>query len=166
MSLKRKNSDYPKTSYINRNIERKFKKFVKNPTEKQNNDVYILHEGTYNGEWNGDKREGNGKMTYDNGDVYEGEWENDEPKKGRRDFKNNKIEYYDGEWKDGMFHGQGTISYGYDDHTATPSYKYKGVWYEGVFENNIGGGKTSKRTRKHRKHRKHRKTRKTRKAKN
>ena len=39
------------------------------------------NKDVYDGEWNDDKKQGKGTMTYKNKDVYEGEW-NDDKKHG------------------------------------------------------------------------------------
>lgn len=59
----------------------------------------------YDGEWNGNKRSGEGTAYYENG-SYEGQWKN-----GYRDglgiMSFNDGSYYIGEWQDNHYHGIG-----------------------------------------------------------
>ena len=40
------------------------------------------------GSWKKDKKEGNGNMIYNNGDVYDGTWKNDKKYNGLMKYKN------------------------------------------------------------------------------
>lgn len=51
-----------------------------------------------------------GKMTYANGDIYEGEWK-DSQKNGHGKYIWTDGDVYEGEWKDGMRNGQGKYTY-------------------------------------------------------
>lgn len=65
---------------------------------------------------------GVGKAVYDDGDVYEGEWEDGRFNgKGKLTYSDGGV--YEGEWKDGSFNGKGKLTY--------PN----GVVYEGEFKN-------------------------------
>ena len=66
-------------------------------------------KGVYEGEVNEEnERHGKGKMTWTNGDVYEGEWkDNKEHGKGKMTWKSGNV--YEGEFKDGMYDGQGKL---------------------------------------------------------
>lgn len=46
-------------------------------------------------------KSGDGKLTYKNGDVYDGEWKND-MFNGEGIFKDHFGNIYDGHWKDGI----------------------------------------------------------------
>jgi hypothetical protein len=50
-----------------------------------------------------------GNYIFDNGDKYEGEW-NDNTMHGQGIFASGDIELYEGEFKDGKRHGQGTFT--------------------------------------------------------
>ena len=67
----------------------------------------------YNGEWKDGKHHGKGKMTYANGDVYDGEWED-----GKMTYADGVV--YNGEWKDGKKH-VGKMTYANGD-------VYDGEW--------------------------------------
>ncbi len=63
--------------------------------------------GQYKGDLDGNgKREGKGKMTYDSGDYYDGEFEND-LRHGHGIYKWKNGNVYEGDWKDGNRHGIG-----------------------------------------------------------
>ena len=73
--------------------------------------------------------EGQGKMTYANGETYEGDWRLGKRNgKGILRYKNGKIKY-DGEWKEDKRHGYGS------------SYGIIGNRYEGFFSNDKNFGK-------------------------
>jgi hypothetical protein len=61
----------------------------------------------YDGEWKNGKKEGKGKRYNNDGSVFEGEYENDQPKKGIYIWEKDK-NYYKGEFLNGLFHGEGT----------------------------------------------------------
>ena len=62
----------------------------------------------YEGHWSNGKKDGQGKQTYANGDVYEGEWANNVFEgMGKYTWKNG--DYYSGRWRSGSrFGGNGT----------------------------------------------------------
>lgn len=84
---------------------------------------FSLFYGTYNGEYidrDGKQiRNGKGTMKYNNGDVYEGEWVNNEKhRKGKMTYlnKNSSSKYkngdvYEGEWLHDNKWGQGKMTY-------------------------------------------------------
>jgi hypothetical protein len=89
--------------------------------------------GTYTGDKNekGEKN-GQGKMEYTNGDIYEGSWKNDvRDGKGKIIFENKSS--YDGTWSDDTMNGHGIFTY------------FNGDVYDGIFEdgNRSGDGKMS-----------------------
>ncbi len=54
----------------------------------------------YTGEWKDGEMHGEGKMTYEDGDVYEGQWKNNKMHgKGEYKYKNGDV--YEGDWKNG-----------------------------------------------------------------
>ena len=99
--------------------------------------------GHYEGEMTGDKRTGQGKMSWFNGDVYEGTWKNDMADGSgiyiwangityAGEFKEDQIEgygtvtisgfgTYEGKWKESKKNGQGKMTY--DDGRI-----YEGEW--------------------------------------
>ena len=92
----------------------------------------------YEGSFSEGKRNGNGRMKFSNHDVYEGTWQNDFcwfadgsifhgiwkfDKMLRGVYRSSNGEFYDGELKDGLFHGYGKLFY------------TDGKWFEGVFKN-------------------------------
>lgn len=97
---------------------------------------------TYEGQFNHGVREGVGRMDYSNHDVYQGTWQNDHrtgdgicwfadgsvfhgiwkfDKMIRGVFRKSNGELFDGELKDGKYHGYGKLFW--------PS----GIWFEGIF---------------------------------
>ena len=75
----------------------------------------------YEGECAHDKLNGRGKMTYSDGDVYEGEWHNNQMNgKGIMAYASGST--YDGDWLNGQKNGRGTIEYDYDGRV------YEGDW--------------------------------------
>jgi len=95
---------------------------------------------------------GFGKFTYDNGDVYEGNWINGKRHgKGKYDYADG-ISWYDGEWVDDKKEGYGTEHYPDNDEykgyfkngkrNGKGIYKYvNGDIYDGNFTNSIRTGK-------------------------
>lgn len=84
----------------------------------------IWDDGTvYEGEWEYSARCGQGICHFSNGTVYSGTWENDNMNGyGTMTFTDGAV--YTGEWKDGALHGEGTLIY--------PN----GEIYSGTWENN------------------------------
>jgi hypothetical protein len=87
----------------------------------QNGDIY-------EGEWKNDLREGKGKNIYANGNVYEGEWKND-LRNGIGVIKYPGGGTYEGEWKDDLRNGIGVLKY--------PG----GGTYEGEWKDDLRSGK-------------------------
>ena len=92
--------------------------------------------GSYEGEFKKDKREGKGIMYFKNGNKYEGEWKNDLFEgKGIMYFKDN--DRYEGEFKNGKREGKGIYYYKNNN-------KYEGEWKndfidgKGIFYYNDG----------------------------
>ena len=64
----------------------------------------------YNGNWQFNKRQGQGKMIYYDGSVYDGQWQNNKRQgQGSMNFQNG--ESYVGNWNNGAIQGTGTYSY-------------------------------------------------------
>ena len=64
----------------------------------------------YDGGWKDGTHDGNGRMSYSNGSVYEGKYKhNARNGNGRMSFSNGNV--YDGGWKDGQPHGKGKTFY-------------------------------------------------------
>jgi hypothetical protein len=90
----------------------------------------IINNNLYEGEFlligsnKIDLPDGFGKMIYDNGDVYEGEWANGiRTGKGKMIYECGRV--YEGEYKNNLKHGCGKLIYS------------NGQVYEGEFENNF-----------------------------
>jgi len=60
----------------------------------------------YEGLWKNDERCGEGKIVFQNGDVYEGTWENDTAN-GKGVFRFSNGDFYEGEWRFSYKHGYG-----------------------------------------------------------
>ena len=70
-------------------------------------ETLTLEDGTYTGGVTDGKPDGQGKMEYTNGQVYEGEWKNGvRSGQGRCTWPDGG--YYDGEWANDKWNGQGT----------------------------------------------------------
>ena len=80
----------------------------------------------YVGEITNGEPDGNGTLTYSNGDKYEGEWKDGEPN-GQGTFTSPNGMKYIGEFKDGESHGQGTFT-------------FNGMKYVGEFKNGKNHG--------------------------
>jgi hypothetical protein len=74
------------------------------------NEVYT--NGSYTGPVIDGKRggKGKGKMIYNNGDMYEGDWKNDKME-GYGKFIYNNGDIYEGDWKDNKREGHGKYIY-------------------------------------------------------
>eukprot|EP01125_Pyxidicula_operculata_P001690 TRINITY_DN1151_c1_g4_i1.p1 TRINITY_DN1151_c1_g4~~TRINITY_DN1151_c1_g4_i1.p1 ORF type:complete len:952 (+),score=251.93 TRINITY_DN1151_c1_g4_i1:26-2881(+) len=80
----------------------------------------------FTGEWSKDKKEGGiSTYTWADGTNYKGHWLNDEPH-GEGEFRFSTDTYYTGGWRQGLFHGQGTL--------ATPQGVFSGEWSTGKRE--------------------------------
>ncbi|GAB1462092.1 hypothetical protein [Pedobacter sp.] len=64
-------------------------------------------EGTYVGIMFNNKKNGKGKMTYPNGEFYEGEWKDDEKTIGI-EKRSDGTTKYEGGWKNGAYYGWGS----------------------------------------------------------
>jgi hypothetical protein len=59
----------------------------------------------FDGDWQGKKQQGRGRMTYASGNVYDGEWKDGEQEgRGKMPFANGDL--YNGEWKGGKQQGR------------------------------------------------------------
>ena len=70
-------------------------------------------------------KHGMGTLTWDDGDMYIGEFENDEKTRGTFNWKGG--DSYTGEWKNSLMHGYGTYTY-------RNGRKYEGQWDGGYKE--------------------------------
>ena len=108
-------------------------------------DIIEFYDGTYDGMIKKRKKQGDGMMTYKNGDVYIGSWENDKKKIGTMTYINGDI--YVGSWNYDMKSGNGTMTYKNGDiytgswlndkkdgegifECKSEGYTYDGTWYE------------------------------------
>jgi hypothetical protein len=65
-----------------------------------------MYCAAYEGQWEDCKPSGQGKMTFDNGDVYEGQWKDGQANgQGKETSEDGSV--YEGEYKDGLPNGQG-----------------------------------------------------------
>lgn len=80
----------------------------------------------YVGNWDNGKRNGSGKMTWENKDSYEGNWE-DDYMSGHGTFTTADGSNYVGLWKKGKPHGKGNLVH------ATGN-QYEGDWIDGKME--------------------------------
>lgn len=79
-------------------------------------------EDVYSGEWNLDKKEGEGIFRWSNGDIYRGQFYQDLPEgKGKCEYCNGSV--YEGEWHQGQWHGFGVYK--------TAFYTFEGTFYQG-----------------------------------
>ena len=73
-------------------------------------ETLTLEDGTYTGGVTDGKPDGQGKMEYTNGQVYEGEWKNG-VRSGQGTHTTSSGNVYVGEWKDDKMEGQGTYTW-------------------------------------------------------
>ena len=94
-----------------------------------NGTITYVNGNIYRGDWNELlQKNGQGRMTYVNGDVYEGQWMDDE-RSGQGIYRNSEMaDIYEGQWLNNVFSGHGI--YRYQD----------GVVYEGSFRDNKFNG--------------------------
>lgn len=83
--------------------------------------VYANHD-VYQGTWQNNYRTGNGICWFADGSVFHGLWKFDKMIRGV--FRKSNGELYDGELKDGKYHGYGKLFW--------PN----GFWFEGIFADN------------------------------
>ena len=125
----------------NRNRNRKTKKTYGGAPEIINYENGDIYQGDVD---SNRKRHGNGKMTYQNGNIYDGGWKNDSfDGQGiliyTENAPNNTYNYskYEGEWKNGKMHGEGKMTFQdkriyegdwEDDEATCDSYSVEGDW--------------------------------------
>jgi hypothetical protein len=81
----------------------------------------------YEGAYADGKKNGVGKMTYPNGDIYHGEWKDNKMEgEGTYTYAKTK-DIYSGAWEAGVKSGKGVYEYGEDKS------KMSGTWENGVF---------------------------------
>jgi hypothetical protein len=79
---------------------------------------------SYEGEWKDGEMNGKGKLTFSNGDIYEGEFVRGEREGIGTYYYTEKGDVYKGSWKSGYKDGSGT--YGYKNGKVI-----KGIWERG-----------------------------------
>eukprot|EP00913_Durusdinium_trenchii_P000040 g36.t1 len=87
--------------------------------------IYAGNE-RYEGDWVYGKREGHGRFTYQDGAIFEGNWQEDrvpfpERKRVAVFASGNR---YEGMWENGRIHGHGSLTYSNKD-------QYEGEWHDG-----------------------------------
>eukprot|EP00736_Rhodelphis_marinus_P003391 Rmarinus@m.8238 len=83
-----------------------------------------VHEATYEGDRNELKeRHGKGKATFENGEIYEGDYVHGK-REGHGSYTYKDTSTYEGEWFDGKRHGKGKMTY-------ADGSSYDGDWNEG-----------------------------------
>ena len=93
-------------------------------------------DGTYVGNIVNDKRQGVGKMTYENGEIYDGSWSNDKKQgNGKMTYKNGGV--FESEWRNDLASDYGTMIYANGDN-------YKGYMIDGMKTNGLHGFSTMK----------------------
>jgi hypothetical protein len=85
--------------------------------------TFFENGDVFEGNYNRGKREGEGSMKYNDGGYYTGSWANDNIH-GRGSYRYLNGDSYDGDWRDGKPHGKGTHKY------ASKSV-YEGSWVNG-----------------------------------
>jgi hypothetical protein len=88
--------------------------------------------GIYEGNWD-NKREGAGKMTWKNGNKYQGDWK-DNLQHGRGLMTYWDGSRYNGEWRMGQRHGEGEMNW-------IDGERYGGTYYKGDWRNDKREGK-------------------------
>jgi hypothetical protein len=85
--------------------------------------VLFADNNSYVGEVSNYLPNGNGNMTFNNGNVFDGVWANGNPSLGKMTFKNGQV--YSGQWDANTFQGEGTLTY-------ADGLRYKGMWSKGA----------------------------------
>ena len=105
---------------INAKYKGEIKKFVKN-----GKGIYTSETEIYEGNWNDDKKDGEGLLKFKEGIIYKGSFKNDKLNgKGEMKWPNNT--YYVGEFSNNLFDGNGYLK-GSNGNT------YKGNFRKGVY---------------------------------
>ena len=86
------------------------------------------YEEKYEGQTKSGKREGYGKYTYKNGEIYMGQWKNDKKHFIGRQYNSNGELKYEGNFKNDKYEGKGKL------------YMENGDYYIGNFKNNYKSG--------------------------
>ena len=94
-----------------------------------NGKMTYIDNSVYEGNWVNDKREGKGKMTYADKSIYDGDWKDDKRTgKGKMSYADNSI--YDGDWVNDKHSGKGKMTYAdnstYDGDWVDDKYNGKG----------------------------------------
>jgi hypothetical protein len=83
------------------------------PIETNVNSTLLIKE--YDGDFSNDVRQGAGRVNYANGDWYEGQWNNNKRHgQGVYFYKKLSVKYV-GEWEDNTRHGRGTLTFSNGD---------------------------------------------------
>ena len=106
---------------INYSSDCKYDGDVIDENKRHGNGKMTWHDGRiYEGEWKDDKANGKGKFSWHDGDIYEGEWKDDKANgKGKFSWPDGRI--YEGDFIDNRQHGKGTMTWANGD-------KYEGEW--------------------------------------
>ena len=97
---------------------------------------YENPSGTYSGYYKKEKRHGEGKYEFPNGDVFEGSWYKDKPKGyGIMTWADESV--YSGDWKKFNRHGYGKMVWATDAGKANAGEIWKGKWKNDNFYGEI-----------------------------
>lgn len=88
--------------------------------------IYENGKITYTGDVKNNRMNGQGRLVYDNGDVYEGEFVNG-VFSGQGVFTSNAGWTYEGEFRQGQAHGKGKL-------TAKDGSVYEGKFKQGIYQ--------------------------------
>ncbi|MDY4761427.1 hypothetical protein [Streptococcus thoraltensis] len=88
--------------------------------------TYDNHKITYNGDVANNRMNGQGKLTYDNGDTYQGQFKNG-VFNGQGTYTAAKGWSYSGEFKKGQADGQGALK-------TNSGKTYKGEFKQGIYQ--------------------------------
>ena len=143
------------TSTDNKNITKLFQNIIKKYIIKNKKNIFNevnKKSNQYNGQIINGKKNGFGKMNYENGDLYEGNWK-DGLREGEGTLINNNGAKYYGIWENDSLKDKIEIEYingdiykgnlkeGKKNGFGIYTYKLLNIVYEGYFENDFKNGK-------------------------
>ena len=143
------------TSTDNKNITKLFQNIIKKYIIKNKKNIFNevnKKSNQYNGQIINGKKNGFGKMNYENGDLYEGLWK-DGLREGEGTLINNNGDKYYGIWENDSLKDKIEIEYingdiykgnlkeGKKNGFGIYTYKLLNIVYEGYFENDFKNGK-------------------------